>query len=204
MSNAKVALITGINGQDGSYLAEFLLEKGYEVHGMMRRANCVFMDLVPGYSNEHLLLGGVAKQAENLYLLKSRFPFVKDIYLPKSGTHFHAYIKIEKTAEGQPRQVMTTLTGLDMYLKLIVTVDDDIDIYNEQQVLWAMATRMQPDKDTMILEKLMCNVLDPSSSEGMSSKMLIYATMPLEGRAPLCVQFPETRMLAKKVLAACG
>jgi len=39
MSNAKVALITGINGQDGSYLAEFLLEKGYEVHGMMRRAS---------------------------------------------------------------------------------------------------------------------------------------------------------------------
>jgi GDPmannose 4,6-dehydratase len=39
MSSAKVALITGINGQDGSYLAEFLLEKGYEVHGMMRRAS---------------------------------------------------------------------------------------------------------------------------------------------------------------------
>ncbi len=175
-----------------------------EITGMMRRNNCVFMDLVPGYSNEHLLLGGVAKQAENLYLLKNRFPFVRDIYLPKSGTHFHAYIQIEKTAEGQPRQVMTTLTGLDMYLKLIVTVDDDIDIYDEQQVLWAMATRMQPDKDVMILEKLMCNVLDPSSSEGMSSKMLIDATMPLESRAPLCAQFPEARLLAKKVVDACG
>jgi len=36
---AKVALITGINGQDGSYLAEFLLEKGYEVHGIVRRSS---------------------------------------------------------------------------------------------------------------------------------------------------------------------
>ena len=39
MSNKKVALITGITGQDGSYLAEFLLEKGYEVHGIKRRAS---------------------------------------------------------------------------------------------------------------------------------------------------------------------
>ena len=36
---SKVALITGITGQDGSYLAEFLLEKGYEVHGIVRRAS---------------------------------------------------------------------------------------------------------------------------------------------------------------------
>jgi GDPmannose 4,6-dehydratase len=39
MANKKVALITGITGQDGSYLAEFLLEKGYEVHGIKRRAS---------------------------------------------------------------------------------------------------------------------------------------------------------------------
>ncbi|MBN9334117.1 MAG: GDP-mannose 4,6-dehydratase [Devosia sp.] len=39
MSAGKVALITGITGQDGSYLAEFLLEKGYEVHGLLRRAS---------------------------------------------------------------------------------------------------------------------------------------------------------------------
>ena len=171
-----------------------------EVSAVMRRKECIFMDLVPGYSNEHLLLGGAAKEAENLFLIKERFPFVEDIYLPKSGTHFHAYIKMKKTMEGQPRQVMTTLTGLDMYLKLIVAVDEDVDIYDEQQVLWAMATRMQPFEDIMILNGLPCNALDPSSKDGMSSKMLIDATAPLRQRTPRCEESSEMRALARRIM----
>lgn len=173
-----------------------------EVTAVTRREKCVFMDLVPGYSSEHLLLGGMAKQAENLYLMKDRCPYVKNIYLPKSGTHFHAYIQLQKTAEGQPRQAMTLLAGLDQYIKFIVAVDEDIDIYDEEQVLWAMATRMQPDEDVMVLPKLLCNVLDPSSHDGMSSKLLIDATKPLQNAALLCREQAEAKALAREIIAA--
>lgn len=159
-----------------------------EVTCVMRRENALFMDLVPGFSCEHLLLGGAAKEAEILYIMKDRFPTVEDVYFPKSGTHFHAYIKMKKTAEGQPRQAMALLTGLDMYLKTIIAVDDDIDIHDDENVLWALATRMQPDERIMVLPKLMCNVLDPSSHDGLSSKLLIDATLPLGQESIQCRQ----------------
>ena len=57
MDNRKVALITGITGQDGSYLAEFLLEKGYEVHGTIRRSSVDFRERIAhleGKPNLHL------------------------------------------------------------------------------------------------------------------------------------------------------
>jgi 4-hydroxy-3-polyprenylbenzoate decarboxylase len=170
-----------------------------EVTCVMRREKALFMDLVPGFSCEHLLLGGAAKEAEILYLMKDRFHTVEDVYFPKSGTHFHAYIKMKKTAEGQPRQAMALLTGLDMYLKTIITVDDDIDIHSDEDVLWALATRMQPDERIMILPKLMCNVLDPSSHDGLSSKLLIDATLPL-GQLPLqCREEPKAAALAQSL-----
>ena len=45
-NNRKVALITGITGQDGSFLAEFLLEKGYDVHGTIRRSSVDFRERI--------------------------------------------------------------------------------------------------------------------------------------------------------------
>ena len=172
----------------------------FYVTALSKRKKAVFLDLVPGYSNEHLLLGGAAKEAENLYLLKERFPVVEDICFPKSGCHFHAYVKIKKTAEGQARQVMTLLCGLDMYLKMIIAVDDDIDIYDEESILWALATRVQPDEHIMILPKLMCNVLDPSSHEGMSSKLLIDATLPLQKTFQQCKVAPGVQEEARLLL----
>lgn len=173
----------------------------FHVSAITKRKNAIYMDLVPGYSNEHLLLGGAAKEAENLYTLKERYPVVQDICFPKSGCHFHAYIKMKKTAEGQARQVMTLLCGLDMYLKMIIAVDDDIDIYNEESVLWAMATRVQPDEQIMILPNLMCNVLDPSSHDGMSSKLLIDATKPLQKTFQQCEKDVGMQEMAASLLA---
>ena len=170
------------------------------ISAMTKRKNAIYMDLVPGYSNEHLLLGGAAKEAENLYTLKERYPTVQDICFPKSGCHFHAYIRMKKTAEGQARQVMTLLCGLDMYLKMIIAVDEDIDIYNEEAILWAMATRVQPDEQIMILPNLMCNVLDPSSHDGMSSKLLIDATRPLQKTFQQCERDAGMQAMAASLL----
>lgn len=152
----------------------------FVVKAVTRRARPVFLDIVPGYSNEHLLLGRSAKEALVYTRLKESVPNLVAINYPKSGTHFHAYISLRKTAEGQARHALMLLLGLDNYIKFAVAVDQDVNVHDEQEVLWAMATRFQADTDMFMVPKVFCNRLDPSSVDGMSAKLAIDATAPLD------------------------
>jgi len=147
---------------------------------MTQRADPIFLDIIPGYSSEHLLLGRCAKEAHVFHRLKEGVPGLKAINYPKSGTHFHAYLSLRKSAEGQARHALMLLFGLDPYLKFAVAVDDDIDVFDEQEVMWAIATRFQADTDLFTVPKVFCNRLDPSSADGMSAKLGLDATAPAE------------------------
>jgi 2,5-furandicarboxylate decarboxylase 1 len=83
---------------------------------------------------------------------------------------------MKKTMDGQPRKAMTLLFGLDIYLKLIIVVDEDIDVFNEEQVLWALATRFQADRDLLLISNSPCNLLDPSSKDGLGAKLGLDAS----------------------------
>jgi 3-polyprenyl-4-hydroxybenzoate decarboxylase len=85
--------------------------------------------------------------------------------------------------EGQPRQVGLLLLGLDPYVKLCIVVDDDVDVGNETEVLWAVATRSQATRDISIVADGLTNQLDPSSRDGKSDKIIIDATRPLDWTA---------------------
>lgn len=151
----------------------------FVVKAITRRASPIYLDIVPGYSTEHLLLGRVAKEAHVFHRLKEVAPNVTALNYPKSGTHFHAYLSLKKSAEGQARHALMLLFGLDSYLKLAVAVDDDIDVFNEEEVLWALATRFQADTGMFVVPRVFCNRLDPSAVDGMSAKMGLDATAPL-------------------------
>ena len=75
-------------------------------------------------------------------------------------------------------------------MKLVIVVDDDIDVTNEEEVLWAVATRFQAKDDAVIVPRSLTNVLDPSSEGGVSSKMMLDATAPLEWDAER-VELPD-------------
>lgn len=151
----------------------------FVVKAITRRAKPIFLDIIPGYSNEHLLLGRVAKEAHVYDRLKEVLPTLKALNYPRSGTHFHAYMSFKKAVEGQARHALMLLFGLDSYIKLAVAVDEDIDVYNEEEVLWAIATRFQADTDMFMVPKVFCNRLDPSAVDGMSAKLGVDATAPL-------------------------
>lgn len=151
----------------------------FVVKAITRRAKPIFLDIIPGYSNEHLLLGRVAKEAHVYHRMKEVLPTLKALNYPKSGTHFHAYFSFKKAAEGQARHALMLLFGLDSYIKLAVAVNDDIDVFNEEDVLWALATRFQADTDMFMVPKVFCNRLDPSAVDGMSAKLGLDATAPL-------------------------
>jgi UbiD family decarboxylase len=127
-------------------------------------------------------------------------PTLNTLTYPKTGVHFHAYMSLKKTAEGQARQALMLLMGLDSYIKLAVAVDEDIDVFNENEVLWALATRFQADTDMFVVPKVFCNRLDPSSVDGMSAKIGLDATKPanFEGER---TRLPEQSMgLAKEYI----
>ncbi len=69
--------------------------------------------------------------------------------------------------------------GADHYVKLVIVVDEDIDVFDEEQVLWAVATRMQANRDVLIVDSAMGTLLDPSATDAITAKMGIDATRPL-------------------------
>ena len=151
----------------------------FVVKAITRRAEPIFLDIVPGMTNDHLLLGRSAKEAHVYGRLKEMVPNLVALNYPKSGTHFHAYLSLKKSAEGQARHALMLLFGLDSYVKFAVAVDADVDVYDDDDVLWAMATRFQADTDMFMVPKVFCNRLDPSAVDGMSAKLGIDATAPL-------------------------
>jgi 2,5-furandicarboxylate decarboxylase 1 len=172
----------------------------FVVKAITHRAAPIFHDIVPGYSAEHLLLGRAAKEAHTFMRLKELVPGLKALNFPKSGTHFHAYMSFQKTAEGQARHALMLLLGLDPYLKLVVAVDADVNVFNEEEVLWALATRFQADTDMFMVPDVFCNRLDPSSRDGMSAKLGLDATAPLSWDVQRAVVPPAAAAWAKSLL----
>jgi 2,5-furandicarboxylate decarboxylase 1 len=172
----------------------------FVVKAITHRAAPIFHDIIPGYSMEHLLLGRAAKEAHTFMRLKEMVPGLKALNFPKSGTHFHAYMSFEKTAEGQARHALMLLLGLDSYLKLVVAVDEDVNVFNEEEVLWALATRFQADTDMFMVPDVFCNRLDPSSRDGMSAKLALDATAPLNSDAERAIVPPEAAAWARSFL----
>ena len=177
-------LLAGVSEDEGPY-GEYTGYSTYRstrnvfvVKAVTRREKPIYLDIIPGNSSEHLLLGRCAKEAHVFNRLREVVSGVKALNYPRWGTHFHAYMSLQKGAEGQARHAIMLLLGLDSYLKLVIAVDEDIDIYDEEDVLWAVATRFQADTDLFVVPKVFCNRLDPSSIDGMSAKLGIDATVP--------------------------
>ena len=133
--------------------------------------------------------------------LKEMVPNLKALNFPKSGTHFHAYMSMKKTADGQPRHALMLLLGLDPYLKFVVAVDDDVNVFDEEEVLWAIATRFQADADMFTVPQVFCNRLDPSSRDGMSAKLALDATAPLKWDVERAVVPQDAARWASDLLA---
>ena len=107
-------------------------------------------------------------------------PNVTGVHVPLSGTSsFTAYVSIKQSRPGEAKHVIPIVLGVDHYLKIVIVVDDDIDIFDESEVLWAVATRMQADRDLVVVSGSLGALLDPSADErGVTAKLGIDATRP--------------------------
>jgi len=171
-------------GESSGYASDASTNHVVKIKAITHRENPIYQDITPGFQAEHKLIPVVMTEPHLREFLLQKVPTVKAVsYTESAPSRYHCYISMKKMFKGQPRQVIFAALAWDKRTKLVVVVDDDIDVYNEREVLWAIATRMQPDEDIFIIPKGQGNLLDPSSfiRGGISGKMGIDATKPLEG-----------------------
>ena len=149
------------------------------------RKDAIYQNVMAAH-NEHNMLGALPRMGSLLRRVKEVLPSVKAVNLPLSGGgRVFCYISLKKRSDGEPKQAAFAAFSTDPNIKHVVLVDDDINVFNEQEVLWAVATRFEADKDLIIMPYCMGSHLIPTayditrSKHGvMQTKLIFDATMP--------------------------
>jgi 4-hydroxy-3-polyprenylbenzoate decarboxylase len=124
-----------------------------------------------------------AGHAGSLYALRQKIPAIVDLYSDNRAVGM-TFVSIRKTEPGQGLAIATQVAKDNFFAKIVVVVDDDLDVTSQEQMLMALGTRWQPFGNTEIFEKLSAMPLDPSTAKtGRGSKIAIDATRqwPEEG-----------------------
>jgi UbiD family decarboxylase len=144
-----------------------------QVRAMTHRRDAMFQDITVGHL-DHLMLSTTPIEANLYRALRAMVPTVKAVRVPAP---FTCYVSIEQRISGQAKNAILAVLGADLYMKRVVIVDHDVDVFNDRQVNWAIATRCQPDRDIAIISNTRGSDLDPSTKEdGNTAKWGVDAT----------------------------
>lgn len=167
-------------GEFPQYYGEPAKRHVIEVTALTHRKDAMFHTIVGG-GLEHLLLGGIPREATLLAHLRRSFPTVRDVHLARGGVcRYHLYVQIDKRQEGEAKNIMLGAFAGHYDVKQVIVVDTDVDIHNPAEVEWAVATRFQADRDLVVIAESQGSKLDPSTRNGVGAKMGLDATKPLD------------------------
>lgn len=184
--------VEGPFGEFTRYYGPQRMSPVMQVTAITHRNNAIWHSFMVGMNNN---MGGTQEEGTIYSVVKRVVPQVKRVYVPVSGCgRFHAYIQIEKTREGQGKEAILAALSASEIVKHVIVVDDDIDIFDERWVLFAVATRSQWHKDLVVVPGCRGS-LDPSSGgEGtfVTTKGGIDATKPAPpARFPIRLDVPQ-------------
>ncbi|BDU59908.1 hypothetical protein FLA4_03180 [Candidatus Rickettsia kotlanii] len=168
----------------------------FTVTAITMKKNPVYLSTYTGKPPDEPSILGEALNEIFIPILQQQFPEIVDFWLPPEGCSYRvAVVSIKKSYPGHAKRIMLGIWSYlrhFMYSKFIIVVDDDIDVRNWQEVIWAIATRSDPRRDTSFLDNSPIDYLDFASPEsGLGSKMGIDATDKI---------YPETnRKWGKKI-----
>jgi 2,5-furandicarboxylate decarboxylase 1 len=144
-----------------------------KVRAITHRRDAIFQDITVGHL-DHLMLSTTPIEANLYRAVRAMVPTVKAVRVPAP---FTCYVSIEQRISGQAKNAILAVLGADLYMKRVVVVDHDVDIFDDRQVNWAIATRCQPDRDIAIISNARGSDLDPSTKEdGNTAKWGVDAT----------------------------
>ncbi len=153
----------------------------FEISRLTMRRDPIYHSTYTGKPPDEPAVLGVALNEVFVPILRKQFPEIVDFYLPPEGCSYRmAVISMRKAYPGHAKRLMFGLWSFlrqFMYTKFIVVVDDDVDVRDWKEVIWAITTRMDPARDTMMVEHTPIDYLDFASPvSGLGSKMGMDAT----------------------------
>lgn len=150
------------------------------------RKDAIYHSTYTGRPPDEPAILGVALNEVFVPLLQKQYPEITDFYLPPEGCSYRlAVVTIKKQYPGHAKRVMMGVWSFlrqFMYTKFVIVCDDDIDARNWHDVIWAMTTRVDPIRDTLMIDNTPIDYLDFASPvSGLGSKMGIDATNKWQG-----------------------
>lgn len=153
-----------------------------ELSDIYLKEDFIYQALLPSGA-EHRILMGLPYEARIREAVARVVPEVRDVCLTPGGCGwFNARISLRKQCEGDPKNAIMAAFGAHPSLKSVIALDEDIDIYDDVMVEWAITTRAQPSEDTIIIGNVRGSSLDPSADQErlLTSKIGIDATRPMD------------------------
>ncbi|HLU19644.1 MAG TPA: UbiD family decarboxylase [Pusillimonas sp.] len=180
-SNGYEMALEGPYGDHTGYYNEQDWFPVFTVERITMRRNPIYHSTYTGKPPDEPAVLGVALNEVFVPLLRRQLPEIVDFYLPPEGCSYRlAVISIRKQYAGHAKRVMFGLWSIlrqFMYTKFIIVVDDDVNIRDWKEVVWAMTTRMDPARDTLLVENTPIDYLDFASPvSGLGGKMGMDAT----------------------------
>ncbi len=176
-------------GEYHRYYGQIVEAPEIEVTAITHRKDAIYHDV--GQYIEHVTATLIPNEGHMLRELRKILPTVKALHLPLSGVLYHAYIQMEKITEGDAKNVLMAALTRSPYIKGAFAFDTDVDIFDESDVLWALSTRVVPDRDIFLVPGARGNRLDPMAysitrleRDGMVTKMGVDATVPVGYEEP--------------------
>ena len=146
------------------------------------RSDAMFHSVASGMSQDHILISCITREGEILNALKRNLPNVRAVHVPHiTCGGLMAIVQIKKIAHGEPQLAIMAALGTEFYTKIVVVVDEDVDLFNLADVMWAVATRVRAERDVVLVPGAKGAILDPTSDPDTFTltKVGIDATKPI-------------------------
>ncbi len=164
------------------YHGELWNSPTFEVTAICWRDNPIFQTIIPGWY-EHIYLGNVLPREPLLRRFVRHLHPNADVHIPPYGNGFLAIIQIRRDNPGQPKNLAMAAMTAHINIRNVIVVDEDIDIHDPGDVLWALTNRVDWTRDTFIVPGAQGHEMDPvADRRGVAAKLGIDATYKRERR----------------------
>lgn len=155
-----------------------------KVTAVTMRRQPIYVDVFNAH-HEHLVLGALPRMGSIYRRVRESMPTVTAVNLPLMGIRSTLFIAMKKKVDGEPKIAASAAFAVDPILKHIFIVDDDIDVFDNDQVMWAFTTRFQADRDLIVMPNFLGGHLNPvtygyhrEEKGPMETKMILDCTRP--------------------------
>jgi 2,5-furandicarboxylate decarboxylase 1 len=184
--------VEGPFGEVGGYSTPKFPKPVIEVTAITHRKNPIFQAALTGMpTTENHILRQIPMEATYYWELKKRHPGVTAVHFPAAGAIlFLVIIAVKQTYLYEARNAIASMFATRRN-KIIIVVDDDVDIYDMEKVMWAVATRSRPEEDVVVFPRLSTSGMDPSAFRLEGTDSFWNSGLGIDATKPYGQPFPD-------------